>query len=31
MDGRVFWFIAGIGSVWLWHHFVSPVPGAKTG
>lgn len=23
------WFALGIGSVWAYHHFVNPLPGAK--
>lgn len=22
-------FVAGVLAVWAWHHFVSPLPGAK--
>lgn len=31
MDGKFFWFAVGVGSVWAYHHFVKPLPGAKTG
>lgn len=24
-------FLVGLASVWAWHHFVKPLPGAKTG
>lgn len=26
----IFWIAVGVAGVWAWHHFVSPVPGAKT-
>lgn len=28
-----FWHgvIVGVGGVWLYHHFVKPLPGGKTG
>jgi hypothetical protein len=31
MDGRIVWFLLGIGSVWAYHHFVKPLPGAAAG
>lgn len=24
------WFLLGVGSVWAYHHFVKPLPGAAT-
>ena len=27
LNSRLFWFVAGIGSVWAWHRFVRPLPG----
>jgi hypothetical protein len=27
----IFWFAAGVVSVWAWHHWLKPLPGAKTG
>jgi hypothetical protein len=26
----IFWFVAGVGTVWAWHHFVKPLPGAAS-
>ena len=26
----IFWFAAGVGSVWAYHHFVKPIPGGKS-
>lgn len=26
----IVWFAAGVASVWVYHHFVKPLPGAKT-
>jgi hypothetical protein len=25
----IFWFALGVGAVWGYHHFMSPLPGAK--
>lgn len=25
------WFALGVGSVWAYHHWIKPLPGAKTG
>ena len=25
----IFYVLVGVGGVWLYHHFVMPVPGAK--
>ncbi len=27
MDSRIFWFAAGVGSVYLFHRFVKNIPG----
>ena len=27
----IFWFALGVGSVWAYHHFVKPLPGAASG
>lgn len=26
----LFWIAVGVGSVWVYHHFVKPLPGAKS-
>jgi hypothetical protein len=26
----IFWFVLGVGSVYAYHHWVSPLPGAAT-
>jgi hypothetical protein len=31
MRSPLFWFAAGAGSVWVYHHFVKPLPGAASG
>jgi hypothetical protein len=31
MRHPAFWFVAGIGSVWAYHHFIKPLPAAKQG
>lgn len=30
MHHPAFWFIAGLGTAWAYHHFVKPLPGAST-
>lgn len=27
MDGRIFWFAAGVASAWAFHRFIKPVQG----
>lgn len=27
----LFWIAVGVGGTWAFHHFVKPMPGAKTG
>lgn len=27
----LFWIVGTLAGVYVWHHFVSPLPGAKTG
>jgi hypothetical protein len=29
MRSRAFWFVAGVASVWAFHRFVKPLPGAS--
>lgn len=32
MDRKFFWGVVfGAGGFWAFHHFIKPVPGAKTG
>lgn len=26
----LFWVVVGVGGVWVYHHFVKPLPGAKS-
>jgi uncharacterized membrane protein YuzA (DUF378 family) len=31
MKSPLFYIAVGVGGVWLFHHFVKPIPGAKSG
>ncbi len=31
MRSPLFWFAAGLGTAWAYHHWIKPLPGSKTG
>jgi hypothetical protein len=28
-NSKAFWFLAGVGAVFAYHHFAKPLPGGK--